>query len=436
MKDKKISKLVADSAAFIRNAQMQDIADVVYTVRDVVDEIRDQATKQRLRVLPYEIKMMEPSPDAIVKVTEFAKKTGDYATLSATDIKVLALTYQLEVESNGCEHLKSEPTIKKTIVVGPRPPGPDKVETLAGFYMPKSGAKSEGEVDKLSEQLAEVAVKANDTEVAVEANDISKEELQPAKQQDAIEGTNNGSGQGEEEEEGYDSEDDFNDEENGDTVDDEEEDDDEDDDGGWITPGNIQQVKHSMVGNTETVQLDVACLTTDFAMQNVLMQMGLHVVSLEGRLIHEARTYILRCYACFRTTSNVTKVFCPKCGNQTLKKVAVSLNEDGTLQIHISSRKKLTARGKKVRSFSLPMPKGGKYACNPILVEDQREAQQRATRLGRTKTNALDPDYVAGNSPFAINDVYSRAAQLGRTGRASNNFKNRRNPAEFRKKKR
>lgn len=39
-----------------------------------------------------------------------------------------------------------------------------------------------------------------------------------------------------------------------------------------------------------------------------------------------------------------------------------------------------------------------------------------------------------GNSPFAINDVYSRAAQLGRTGRTSNNF-NRRNPAEFRKNK-
>lgn len=38
-----------------------------------------------------------------------------------------------------------------------------------------------------------------------------------------------------------------------------------------------------------------------------MMHMGLHVVSLEGRLIHEARTYILRCYACFRTTTNVTK---------------------------------------------------------------------------------------------------------------------------------
>lgn len=39
----------------------------MYTIRDVVDEIRDAATKQRLRVLPYEIKMMEPSPDAIVQ---------------------------------------------------------------------------------------------------------------------------------------------------------------------------------------------------------------------------------------------------------------------------------------------------------------------------------------------------------------------------------
>lgn len=116
-------------------------------------------------------------------------------------------------------------------------------------------------------------------------------------------------------------------------------------------------------------KLNKVLLVLNCALQNVLMQMGLHVVSLEGRLIHEARTYILRCYACFRTTSNVTKgiyskllllllmhlncctdfsVFCPKCGNQTLKKVAVSLNEDGTLQIHISNRKKLTARGKKV----------------------------------------------------------------------------------------
>jgi len=65
MTEKKVKILVADSVAFIRNAQMQSIAEVVYTLKSVVDEIKDAATKQRLRVLPYEIKMIEPSTESI-----------------------------------------------------------------------------------------------------------------------------------------------------------------------------------------------------------------------------------------------------------------------------------------------------------------------------------------------------------------------------------
>lgn len=38
---------------------------MVCTIKDVVGEIRDQATKQRLRVLPYEIEMMEPSAESV-----------------------------------------------------------------------------------------------------------------------------------------------------------------------------------------------------------------------------------------------------------------------------------------------------------------------------------------------------------------------------------
>lgn len=45
-------------------------------------------------------------------VTEFSKRTGDYPSLSATDIKVLALTYQLELEHVGSEHLRTEPVVK------------------------------------------------------------------------------------------------------------------------------------------------------------------------------------------------------------------------------------------------------------------------------------------------------------------------------------
>lgn len=45
----------------------------------------------------------------LFSVTEFSKKTGDYPSLSATDIQVLALTYQLEAEFVGVSHLKQEP---------------------------------------------------------------------------------------------------------------------------------------------------------------------------------------------------------------------------------------------------------------------------------------------------------------------------------------
>ena len=188
-----------------------------------------------------------------ISVTEFSKKTGDYASLSATDIKVMALTYQLEVEANGKEHLKTEPTIKKTIVIGPRPPRPDNGETLAGFYMPKAELKSEDEIDKVIEQLSEVLVQ----------DESNKEEVH-SEDQNTNEEKNGDSGK-DEDEEGYDTEEGCEEEEEVEESTEEEEDD--DDGGGWITPGNIQQVKHSMVGNTETVQLDVACLTTDFAMQ-------------------------------------------------------------------------------------------------------------------------------------------------------------------------
>lgn len=69
-------------------------------------------------------------------VTEFAKKTGDYTSLSATDIKVIALTYQLEKEKIGTDHLRSKPMVAQTL--------DSKVEKtedlrtpLAGFYIPE-----------------------------------------------------------------------------------------------------------------------------------------------------------------------------------------------------------------------------------------------------------------------------------------------------------
>ena len=80
--------------------------------------------------------------------------------------------------------------------------------------------------------------------------------------------------------------------------------------------------------------------------------------------------------------------------------------------------------------YSLPRPRGGKHCNNPVLFEDQPQPQQRATKKSRDKVNVLDADYVAGYSPFSLNDVTSRAAQLGIHGGRNAQW-NRRNPNDM-----
>lgn len=69
-------------------------------------------------------------------MTEFSKKSGDYTSLSATDIKVIALTYQLEKEKVGTIHLKDAPTIRAIKSAKDKPSGDDP-KLPVGFYMPK-----------------------------------------------------------------------------------------------------------------------------------------------------------------------------------------------------------------------------------------------------------------------------------------------------------
>lgn len=79
------------------------------------------------------------------------------------------------------------------------------------------------------------------------------------------------------------------------------------------------------------------------------------------------------------------------------------------LQIHVNLRRPLTAKGK---NSSLPKPKGGKHSTNAILFEDQPIPKQMPTRVARTKTNALEDDYIAGFSPFVTRDIDSKSAIL------------------------
>lgn len=410
----KFQHLVVDTSAFIKNVQLQDFAEKCYTVQGVLDEIKNDRQLKRLVVLPYQLAVREPDAEVLALVTNVAKKTGDFATLSLVDLKVVALTYQLEKEHVGTEHLREEPASVVTIASGRKPTELAGSGQVQGFY---SGKKKDNQQQNFDgdANVAKVEVTIEEQKLADKFAELCAAEVvqledglakQLSLEEDQLQ-TESHASVAEALEQEDDDEDEDDDEEDTNAIDEQEDDDDDD---GWITPSNIKDMKRDFgMDILEESPSPVACMTTDFAMQNVLKQIGLHVAALDGRVIKHTRTYILRCYACFKTTPDSTKVFCPKCGNRTLKKVAVSLDENGQQVIHINARKPLTARHKNrpVAGFA-----GGKHSANPLLFEDQPLPQQRISAKARARTNALSDDYTAGYSPFVARDVDSRSAVL------------------------
>lgn len=103
-------------------------------------------------------------------------------------------------------------------------------------------------------------------------------------------------------------------------LDDSHSEDDEETGGEWITPANVNKFKardlglalpesgasNSARGNNlqpkkPRAVMKSACMTSDFAVQNVLLQMGLNLVGGEGRRIRSVRSWVLRCHACFKS---------------------------------------------------------------------------------------------------------------------------------------
>ncbi|KAI1285530.1 RNA-binding protein NOB1 [Halotydeus destructor] len=396
----KVEHLVVDAGAFIRGAVLQDIANNVYTIQEVVNEIKDKATLERLQCLPYELNLKEPPPEDIREVVEFSKKTGDYRALSAVDIKLLGLAHYLERIHVGTEHLRKEPS--RGIVSGDKPEL--NAPPLVGFYKPKH----------------EKAVVGDSIEAVKEDESVSEADGATEKDDDNSEKNNDVSG--------------MNDEASSDEGDDE----------GWITAGNIGQMKKAFTAmgleDKEAPKPKVGLITTDFAIQNVVLQIGLKLVSFDGgSIIRQTRQFVLRCFACYKITNELGRKFCPACGNLgTLKRVSVTVNEAGEKVIHINFKRPISIRGTK---YSLPTPRGGKHANNLVLVEDQRIPQHNATKFAmeekRNVARAVvsDPNYVMRASPFAINDVYSRASRFSNLpGRNANSFAGgKKNPNAVRK---
>jgi rRNA maturation endonuclease Nob1 len=185
------------------------------------------------------------------------------------------------------------------------------------------------------------------------------------------------------------------------------------DDGmGWISPDNIKKCKASgdgMLGSglsmrkkgsgkdAPTLPTKVACLTNDFSMQNSLIQMNLHIMSLDGMIVRRVKQFVLRCNGCYTVQYDTDKLFCSKCGGNYLSRVSASVDSrTGQMKLHLRKDYKHDLRGKQ---YSLPAPgKQGKYDGELLLREDQLLGgawRQKVVKVNKDVRSAFGDDIIS-----------------------------------------
>lgn len=287
----------------------------LYTVPAIVDEVKDIDARSRFEtmMLPF-LTIRSPKPDSIKFVSDFSRRTGDYSVLSKPDIQVLALAYELDYEQNG-----SSWTLRKAMGQnGLQGSSPKADDTTVKEFDRAGNAPSSPPTSLITSELdvlqdPSVATE-NDPQVSmtnsagdVDANETTQalENLQVAESRpeevsvvsthrESLDVPESNLAKSESESEDSD---------------------------GWITPSNLkkQQAKDenaSMAPLPKDQIMQVATITGDFAMQvntqlidyalnlivrpqNVLLQIGLNLLSFSLQRVKHIRTYILRCHACF-----------------------------------------------------------------------------------------------------------------------------------------
>ena len=326
----KFQHLVLDSGPLIQNSFAPTLSENFWTVPEVVSEIRDVATRERLTRLPFVLTLKNPSAKALQLVRDFSKATGDTASLSTTDIKVIALALTLELEENG------DKSLVRT--------DPERVQVHEGrpISKEKTSGKSKPVVD----------------------ND------------------------------------------------------------GWITAENIHKVKSELFGPTlsekqsEDAMIKIGCISTDFAVQNVLLQMRLGLFAPEGYRIRQLKNWLLRCHACYWTTRQMERRFCDRCGNPTLIRTSYQVDEQGVTHLFLKRNFQYNNRG---TIAPLPLPQGGRKGNQILLREDQKE-YQKAVKSYQRRERKLE---AASNSLDAMDDRFATVfGTMNIKGSASDNLTN------------
>ncbi|KAI9744378.1 MAG: Nin1 binding protein [Claussenomyces sp. TS43310] len=400
---KAVHSLVLDANPILRNepsiSTLLGQSEQLYTIPAVIEEIRDATARARIEttLLPF-VTLRTPKSSSIKVVADFARRTGDLEVLSKPDIQILALAYELECERNhGDWRLRSMPGQKRTngpppaslADLSPNVPNTDEGETLSTETRQVSGTPSTlgtASTDDVVSDKAKVEAQSHveqESSVGPTASPLQALEnltIQSAPTSLEIERSPPES--------------------------------EASDDEGWITPSNISQQQDkdrfaSDKAHSEPKVVQVATITADFAMQNVLLRMNLNLLSPSMQRIRQLKTWVLRCHACFDITKDMSKEFCSRCGKPTLLRTSCSTDQDGNFKVHLKKNMQWNTRGD---VFSIPKPvagsangkrslgggKGG-WGQSLILAEDQKEFVEAVTTARRRKEKDLmDEDYLPG----------------------------------------
>ncbi|KAI1646800.1 D-site 20S pre-rRNA nuclease [Daldinia loculata] len=408
---KPIHSLVLDTGPLIKNdppvSTLLAQAYELYTLPSVISEIRDAATRARVEttLIPF-IKLRSPRPESIKFVTDFARRTGDLEVLSRPDLHLIALTYELECERNGGDwRLRKTPGQKGLNGKAPTQQAKES-ETAEQNDGENSEDKKPEEVDSQNE-VGQIELEGGDPDE--NSNVESEIQEQPTIQQETVTKALDSLSL---ESSALPTVDTIPDDaavSEPKVADQQEEDEDEDGDG-WITPSNLKkhQAKDQLSGPEQPIQkfLQVALLTSDYAMQNVALRVNLNLVSPSLARITRVKTWVLRCHGCFAISRDMGKQFCPRCGQPTLTRVSCSTNAAGEFTVHLKRNFQWNNRG---NVYSVPKPvhgssngkargpgggKGG-WGRELIFAEDQKEYLKKSTDQKKTKQrDIMDEDYL------------------------------------------
>ena len=332
-----LKHLVVDSGAIIKAERLEHVAEQYWTVQEVIDEIRDSKSKHVLNTLPYELKIRKPSAECMNAVIAFSKKTGDFRGLSVPDLKVLALTYMFEKEEVGTDHLRTKPMSvedMKNAMAKNKNNSNTTTTNEQNNDNNNNNKKDDNESSSISKDNSSSNNNNNSNNNNTETtntteNNITKDMNEKltittttTKETTKTETTTTNNNKLKvspiQSKKPYSSKI-LNAHktnvissliENGDF--------DESDDLGWVGPDNIDQMEDSGWGvvhrkhrnnknkrynnnnnnnnnnNANVLNREVGCVTVDFAMQNVLMQMGLGLYSIRGVAIRKLKQWVLR----------------------------------------------------------------------------------------------------------------------------------------------